>query len=88
MNDDAATAEQARGLARSIAAYWQDALSERLLGVYLLGSLAHGGFSARYSDVDFGLITTNGVVQRQSPVGRALRRARQGLRGSSPLALR
>jgi predicted nucleotidyltransferase len=62
MNEDVSTAEQARGLARGIAAYWQDALGERLLGFYLLGSLAHGGFSARYSDIDVGLITTNGVV--------------------------
>jgi hypothetical protein len=62
MNDDAATAEQARGLARGIAAYWQEALGERLLGFYLIGSLAHGGFSARYSDIDVGLVSTDGVT--------------------------
>jgi predicted nucleotidyltransferase len=60
MND--ATAEQARGLARGIAAYWQEMLGERFLGFYLIGSLAHGGFSTRYSDIDVGLVSTDGVT--------------------------
>jgi predicted nucleotidyltransferase len=60
MNDET-TAEQARGLARGVADYWQQALGERLLGFYLLGSLAHGGFSARYSDIDVGLVSIEGV---------------------------
>src|SRR5690606_20024660 len=33
----------------------------RLCGVYLLGSLAHGGFSRRYSDIDIGLFADGGV---------------------------
>ena len=33
-----------------------------MLGFYLIGSLAHGGFSARYSDIDVGLVSTNGVT--------------------------
>lgn len=37
------------------------ALGPELLGVFLLGSLAHGGFSARYSDVDVALITEAGL---------------------------
>jgi predicted nucleotidyltransferase len=36
-------------------------LGTELLGVYLLGSLAHGGFSRRYSDVDVALITKAGL---------------------------
>ncbi len=36
-------------------------LGSELLGVYLLGSLAHGGFSRRYSDVDVGLVTQAGL---------------------------
>ena len=36
-------------------------LGPELLGVYLLGSLAHGGFSRRYSDVDVALITKAGL---------------------------
>jgi hypothetical protein len=41
---------------------WQARLGRDLLGVYLLGSLAHGGFSARYSDLDVTLITNAGVT--------------------------
>lgn len=63
MSDDGAIAEQARGLARGVAAYWQDELGDRFLGFYLIGSLAHGGFSARYSDVDVALVSANGVTQ-------------------------
>ena len=32
-------------------------------GVYLLGSLAHGGFTRRYSDIDMALVTENGIDQ-------------------------
>src|SRR6266852_2982588 len=42
--------------AREIAAAWAAELGQRLLGAYLLGSLAHGGFSWRYSDIDLALI--------------------------------
>lgn len=59
-NRDAA--EQARRFARGIGDYWQEQLGERLLGFYLLGSLVHGGFSARYSDIDVGLIAAEGVT--------------------------
>ncbi|HWE75353.1 MAG TPA: hypothetical protein VG328_19490 [Stellaceae bacterium] len=62
MNDDVAMAEKARDLARGVAIYWQDKLGERFLGFYLIGSLAHGGYSARYSDVDVALISTDGVT--------------------------
>jgi predicted nucleotidyltransferase len=41
--------------ARALAAFLQQRLGERMLGIYLLGSLAHGGFSSRYSDIDVGL---------------------------------
>jgi len=40
---------------------WQAALGSELLGVYLIGSLAHGGFSARYSDIDMAVITERGI---------------------------
>ena len=33
--------------ARRIVPLWQAALGPELLGVYLIGSLAHGGFSRR-----------------------------------------
>jgi predicted nucleotidyltransferase len=40
---------------------WQAALGADLLGAYLIGSLAHGGFSRRYSDVDVALVTESGL---------------------------
>jgi len=57
----AITEGSARAFARDVAAFWDDALGTRLLGVYLLGSLAHGGFSPRYSDIDVGLVAEQGV---------------------------
>jgi hypothetical protein len=36
---------------------WQSTLGGELLGLYLIGSLAHGGFSRRYSDVDMAAVT-------------------------------
>ena len=47
-NDLAAVA--ARDLARAVGDQWETRLGAGLLGVYLIGSLAHGGFSRRYSD--------------------------------------
>ena len=43
---------------------WQAALGAELLGAYLMGSLAHGGFSRRYSDIDIALVTERGVSPR------------------------
>ena len=39
-----------------MATYWNELLGDNLLGFYLLGSLAHGGFNRRYSDIDLGLV--------------------------------
>ncbi|HEX3971104.1 MAG TPA: hypothetical protein VHX19_07260 [Stellaceae bacterium] len=61
-DDDVAMAEKARGLARGVAAYWQDELGDRFLGFYVIGSVAHGGYSTRYSDVDVALISADGVT--------------------------
>jgi hypothetical protein len=60
-DDDAAVAAKAVDLVRAVAPRWQAALGDELLGIYLLGSLAHGGFSRRYSDIDVALITESGV---------------------------
>jgi hypothetical protein len=40
---------------------WQEALGTELIGAYLIGSLGHGGFSARYSDIDVALVTRGGL---------------------------
>jgi hypothetical protein len=47
--------------ARHLMPYWQKALGKDLLGAYLIGSVAHAGFSWRYSDVDVALITEAGL---------------------------
>jgi hypothetical protein len=41
-----------------IADYFKFSLGHSLLEVYKLGSLAHGGFSKSYSDIDVGLLLT------------------------------
>jgi len=47
--------------ARRLAHDWRDALGAELLGAYLIGSLAHAGFSRRYSDVDMAIVTAAGL---------------------------
>jgi predicted nucleotidyltransferase len=46
----------ATDFARAVARLWERELGPQLLGFYLIGSLAHGGFSSRYSDIDVLLI--------------------------------
>jgi len=50
--------------AQHVGGLWHDLLGERLGGVYLIGSLAHGGYRAAYSDIDIALIS-------QTPLGAA-----------------
>jgi hypothetical protein len=47
--------------ARRLAGRWQEMLGTDLLGSYLIGSLAHAGFSHRYSDIDIALVTAAGL---------------------------
>ena len=60
LDDQAAAA--ARDFAATLAPRWQALLGDALLGVYLLGSLAHGGFSRRYSDIDVAVVTEDGLT--------------------------
>jgi len=55
LSNDAALAE-ARAFTQAIGERWWSEFAGRLLGVYCIGSLAHGGFSARYSDIDMAVI--------------------------------
>jgi hypothetical protein len=50
--------------AHRLASYWQAVLGIELLGAYLIGSLAHGGFSRRYSDIDMALVTQAGLPRQ------------------------
>jgi predicted nucleotidyltransferase len=59
MNDTAQAA--ALDFARALASLYQAQLGQRLIGAYLIGSLAHGGFSYRYSDIDTAVITEDGL---------------------------
>jgi predicted nucleotidyltransferase len=61
--DDLAAATAARDFARALGARWQSQLAGEIIGLYLIGSLAHGGFSRRYSDIDLALITERGLEQ-------------------------
>ena len=47
--------------ARDLVPQWRKALGTELLGAYLIGSVAHAGFSWRYSDVDIALVTGAGL---------------------------
>jgi len=58
-NDSAQTA--ALNFARTLVPIYRVQLGERLIGAYLLGSLAHGGYSRRYSDIDMALVTEDGL---------------------------
>jgi predicted nucleotidyltransferase len=51
----------AMDFARNTVPVWQAELGVELLGAYLIGSLAHGGFSGRYSDVDVAVVTETGL---------------------------
>jgi predicted nucleotidyltransferase len=51
----------AREFAQVLAASWAATLGDELAGIYLIGSLAHGGFSRRYSDIDLAVITESGL---------------------------
>jgi predicted nucleotidyltransferase len=69
---DDATGNSGRAAAldfvKQVARAWDRHLGPRLAGIYLIGSLAHGGFSARYSDIDIALIAedllTAGEIDR------------------------
>jgi hypothetical protein len=47
--------------AHQLVRHWQEELGTDLLGAYLMGSLAHAGFSRRYSDIDVALVTMAGL---------------------------
>ena len=59
---DALAADAARLFARALSTRWQSQLGGDLIGVYIIGSLAHGGFSRRYSDVDIALVSEQALT--------------------------
>src|SRR5262245_13001982 len=73
---DVLAANAARDFAAMLAKRWQTHLGDGLLGVYLVGSLAHGGFSRRYSDIDVAVITKAGLTPTDLDAMRAATAAR------------
>tara|TARA_R110000787_G_scaffold47266_6_gene114532 strand:+ start:958 stop:1683 length:726 start_codon:yes stop_codon:yes gene_type:complete len=61
-NDEIAR-KAATELTAGLGSFWQERLGDDLIGFYLLGSLAHGGFNRRYSDIDVGLVAENGLTE-------------------------
>jgi predicted nucleotidyltransferase len=55
----------ARDFTRRIAELWWSDFGERLLGVYRMGSLAHRGFSARYSDIDVAVMAADPLAPEE-----------------------
>src|SRR5205085_2774674 len=45
-----------------IADFWDRYLGVGLIGVHLIGSLAHGGFSFRYSDIDMAVVAEDALT--------------------------
>src|ERR1700674_1724483 len=60
-NTDKVPRIAAGDLAPRLFPHWRAALGTELLGAYLIGSLAHAGFSRRYSDIDVALVTEAGL---------------------------
>ena len=48
-----------RDLLTDVSAFTDDILGEHCIAIYLMGSLARGGFSDRVSDIDIGIIVDN-----------------------------
>src|SRR6185312_5602918 len=53
--------QAAFGFAAAMARFWERRLGADLLGAYAIGSLAHGGFSHRYSDIDMLVLAEQGL---------------------------
>jgi hypothetical protein len=50
--------------AGDVAAAWNHHLGDRLLGIYVIGSLAHDGFSAHYSDIDMAVVAEDTLTSQ------------------------
>ena len=70
-SNDAALAA-ACGFTQQIAEVWWAEFGRRLIGIYRIGSLAHGGFSARYSDIDVAVVAEEPLPSAELDRMRAL----------------
>jgi predicted nucleotidyltransferase len=62
LSPDSVAAATARDFSAALAARWELLMGADLLSVKLIGSLAHGGFSRRYSDIDLAVITERAIT--------------------------
>jgi len=61
----------AMAFARALAQRCDQRFGEKILGIYLIGSLAHGGFAPRYSDIDLALVVRDQLASDDLDVIRA-----------------
>jgi predicted nucleotidyltransferase len=79
-NLDDSSRAAAEDFTTELAALWRAQIGSSILGIYRIGSLAHGGFSRRYSDIDVAIISETGLTRDE------LDKAREAaLRLSAPL---
>jgi predicted nucleotidyltransferase len=81
-SSDTSASAPAIAFAGEVARLWERELADELLGFYLIGSLAHGGFCERYSDIDVALIAARPLQ------GDALDRVAQEAAALSPALAR
>lgn len=74
-------ATAARAIAAEAAESYREALGERLIGAYLLGSLSYGGYSPAASDIDLALVLTD----VREPDRAAVAKTTEELQERSPL---
>jgi predicted nucleotidyltransferase len=77
---DESSRAAAEDFTTELAALWRAQLGPSLIGVYRIGSLAHGGFSRRYSDIDVAIVGEAGLSREQLESARAA-----ALQRSAPL---
>ncbi|GAB3152677.1 hypothetical protein [Amycolatopsis sp. NPDC004378] len=76
------TVDDALAVAAEAAGAYREALGERLIGAYVLGSLSYGGYAPAASDIDLALVLTDAdgsaiadttaALQERSPLHRKL----------------
>ncbi|WP_157597159.1 hypothetical protein [Streptacidiphilus rugosus] len=63
----------ATAIGRHCAGVFHEALADRLVGAYALGSLAHGGFAPAVSDIDLALVLTDRRPEDDQTIDRVTR---------------
>jgi predicted nucleotidyltransferase len=75
---DQCTLASAVDFAQRLGEIWSREIGSRLRGIYRIGSLAHGGFNGRYSDIDIAVIVDEPFVPDDLDLMRARARELSG----------